>query len=818
MKLRPYQKELYDLVRSTNKHTLAVSPAGCLVGDTIIQINNRGNSKKITLENAYKRWNGLEKHKSYNWRYKDNVYTRSKIGDRIGLNKVEDIVYSGVKDVYKMTLADGKMVVGTFDHKIWTDKGWVELGNSQGYRVAIDATPLPVKTSVKKRERYVELNNFKLRKHPYARVQMDKRNNGKSIRSIRLELHRVIYEAHYNGFDDIYSYIEAIHNGEKLKFINPKEYHIHHKDGNSQNNSIDNLEMLTVYEHKMAHAEENKKNFGQGSIDFVECISVEYIGKQKTYDICCKAPHHSFVANGVVVHNSGKSVVMSELVDYYSKKHSVLFMVHRNNLLDQFSNHLSRYDNIHCDVMSPMRALRSPKNYDIIFIDETHHATSKTFQDVFDKYPNARRIGFTATPIRLSGERLAKPINKFQSAPFEEVFQTITIRELVAQKFLADFDIKAVDYTLFFEAKTIKAMAGEYSSKSIGEAFKEDKLPETVKSFLELAKGRKTIAYTPTITMAEKLAEELNKQGVVAKAFHSKLSSKQVDDYIEQFKKSEIEVCVNVDLFGEGFDVPDCDCVWMLRPTKSLSLYIQQFMRCMRIDPKNPSKRALIIDFANNSKTHGGLYTAEMRMKLKQSDQLLKICPACDTLNYAKSRRCDNPECGHKWESQGGGLQKKEPEEVKLAIKMSVVDYAVSDEIMAIAKIDSKTITDITTKFIHRLCMIQASRHNKAIKSKWEQESKIPMYAHVKDLKPDIDVINLACEQFGFKKYDLEFFREAYRAYQDWEKKLKEKQAIEKKKTDNLANYYRKQLENPTIPLTIKQKYQGWLKDYEENL
>lgn len=537
--------------------------------------------------------------------------------------------------------------------------------------------------------------------------------------------------------------------------------------------------------------------------------------QKELYDLVRSTNKHTLAVSPA---GSGKSVVMSELVDYYSKKHSVLFMVHRNNLLDQFSNHLSRYDNIHCDVMSPMRALRSPKNYDIIFIDETHHATSKTFQDVFDKYPNARRIGFTATPIRLSGERLAKPINKFQSAPFEEVFQTITIRELVAQKFLADFDIKAVDYTLFFEAKTIKAMAGEYSSKSIGEAFKEDKLPETVKSFLELAKGRKTIAYTPTITMAEKLAEELNKQGVVAKAFHSKLSSKQVDDYIEQFKKSEIEVCVNVDLFGEGFDVPDCDCVWMLRPTKSLSLYIQQFMRCMRIDPKNPNKRALIIDFANNSKTHGGLYTAEMRMKLKQSDQLLKICPACDTLNYAKSRRCDNPECGHKWESQGGGLQKKEPEEVKLAIKMSVVDYAVSDEIMAIAKIDSKTITDITTKFIHRLCMIQASRHNKAIKSKWEQESKIPMYAHVKDLKPDIDVINLACEQFGFKKYNLEFFREAYRAYQDWEKKLKEKQAIEKKKTENLANYYRKQLKNPTIPLTIKQKYQGWLKDYEENL
>lgn len=513
---------------------------------------------------------------------------------------------------------------------------------------------------------------------------------------------------------------------------------------------------------------------------------------------------------------SGKSVVMSHLVEYYSKQgKQVLFMVHRNNLLDQFNGHLSRYDNLKCDVLSPLRALKSDKEYDIIFIDETHHATSKSFLDVFDKYPNARRIGFTATPVRLDGERLAKPINKFRKTPFDVSFQTITIRELVSQGFLSDFDVKAVDYTLFFDNKQIKTLAGEYSSKSVSEAFRDDKIEETVSKFIELAKGRKTIAYTASIAMADMLTDELNRQGVSAKSFHSKLPAKTVDEYIRQFKNSEIEVCVNVDLFGEGFDVPDCDCVLMLRPTQSLSLYIQQFMRCMRRDPNNPDKRALIVDFANNTKTHGGLYTAEMRMQMKQDSELLKYCPVCETLNYAKTRVCDNPGCRHKFASGGGRLlNSTDKEEVRVGVEMAVVDYKASDELKSIAKLDERNIVDITTKFIHRLAVMQLASTDKKIKQRFDQMIKKPLYHGVKDVEPNMNVINLACEQFGFKQYDIEFFREAYIHHKKWVKELEAKQARQFDNLKPLAMYYQAKLKTATG--TQRKEIESWLEKFDK--
>jgi len=314
--------------------------------------------------------------------------------------------------------------------------------------------------------------------------------------------------------------------------------------------------------------------------------------QQEAFDKVIASDEHTLVVSPC---GSGKSLIMSELVNYFSNNgKKVLFVVHRNNLLDQFNNHLKRYDNLNCDVLSPLRALNSNKDYDIIFIDETHHATSKSFQNVFNKFDQARRIGFTATPIRLSGERLAKPINQFRSAPFDEVINTISINELIHRGYLSPFDVKAGDWTLYFDNRTIKTVAGEFSSKSISEAFKTDKLKELVENFKELAEDRKTIAYTSSIKMAEQLAEELNNQGIVAKAFHSKLSAQQVDDYIEQFKNNQIKVCVNVDLFGEGFDVPEINMNAYMKARALTQEFIDEWLGYF-INPSNKIMSSLLL-------------------------------------------------------------------------------------------------------------------------------------------------------------------------------------------------------------------------------
>ena len=80
------------------------------------------------------------------------------------------------------------------------------------------------------------------------------------------------------------------------------------------------------------------------------------------------------------------------------------------------------------------------------------------------------------------------------------------------------------------------------------------------------------------------------------------MSRQEREKIVEQFRCGAIDILCNVDLISEGFDVPDCGCVIMLRPTQSLTLFIQQSMRCMRY---RPGKRAVILDHVGNYARHG---------------------------------------------------------------------------------------------------------------------------------------------------------------------------------------------------------------------
>lgn len=134
-------KALQDLVEGKNtKRNLALClPVGCLSGDTIIRYNRASLGKKITLKDMYERQNNISKR--YKWDLSIPTKVRSYIEkeDRIRLNEVDCITYSGKKMVYKLTLEDGKSLKATIEHKIMTDKGFIELGNlKKGDMVMVD--------------------------------------------------------------------------------------------------------------------------------------------------------------------------------------------------------------------------------------------------------------------------------------------------------------------------------------------------------------------------------------------------------------------------------------------------------------------------------------------------------------------------------------------------------------------------------------------------------------------------------------------------------------------------------------------------------
>lgn len=292
---------LYCIIGRNDESVDESEGNGCLHGNTIININRAKKGGKKTIKHLYDLYNGkIKAAKSFNKNTVTKV--RSFNGETVQLHNMMEVVYSGRKDTYTMVLADGKSITGTSDHKIMTRGGWVELISCQGLDVMID-TEKPKKGSGNGK-RITDQFHKGLRYHPYSASKVQK-----------IEKHRAIYEAYINDMS-LEKYLCVLRTDKwlagTLKYIDPSKYHIHHKDFNHYNNEISNLECLTVKEHLKLHSDKTKFNFGQGIPEYSECVSITLHGvSEDTYDIRCAEPYHNFVANGIVVHNSGKTALIS---------------------------------------------------------------------------------------------------------------------------------------------------------------------------------------------------------------------------------------------------------------------------------------------------------------------------------------------------------------------------------------------------------------------------------------------------------------------------------------------------------------------------
>ena len=289
---------------------------GCVTGDSIININRCTLGRKYRIDHAYRAFKQIKKH-SYikTWDVSKPTYIRSFTGDRVHLHEIEDILYSGKKEVWELILENGLSLKATADHKIMTRRGWVELTSLKVAESEVMCDTLKARKSlesVTKKDKDTDKEIWSLRYHPYAKKVSKgvKKEKEHTFTYYRLPIHRLIYEAYINDLTyEEYLYIirKEEDKSKLLKFIDPAVYVIHHKDFNHYNNDIANLECVGKIAHYKIHAEKGKYNFNQGVPHFSKVCSIAYCGLEDTYDIKCKEPYHNFVANGIVVHNSGKS-------------------------------------------------------------------------------------------------------------------------------------------------------------------------------------------------------------------------------------------------------------------------------------------------------------------------------------------------------------------------------------------------------------------------------------------------------------------------------------------------------------------------------
>lgn len=247
-------------------------------------------------------------------------------------------------------------------------------------------------------------------------------------------------------------------------------------------------------------------------------------------------------------------------------------------------------------VQTLARRLDRVQEPNILLVDEAHHAPAGQWSAIRQAWPGAICIGVTATPCRLDGRGLGESFDALVSGP--------TAAELTAAGHLVPADVYAPSVP---DLAGVRMRGGDYSREDLERALeKSNVVGDAVRSYRQLAPGQGTaIAFCASVAHARATAAAFNQAGIPAGVVVGSGRRDERDETLARFAAGEIRVLCSVDVVSEGFDLPEgsvpIEAAILLRPTKSLGLYLQQVGRALR-----PGKRrAIILDHAGNALRHG---------------------------------------------------------------------------------------------------------------------------------------------------------------------------------------------------------------------
>jgi superfamily II DNA or RNA helicase len=341
---------------------------------------------------------------------------------------------------------------------------------------------------------------------------------------------------------------------------------------------------------------------------------------------------------------AGKSIIISEIARLTTiNKKQVLFLVHRRELIDQIKNtFMSHGVNLRYVefgmVQTVVRKLDKIPLPHLIITDESHHGLAKSYRKIYDYFGESHRLGFTATPTRMDGTGL--------HAVFDILIHEVDVTWLIENNFLTQFKYfapKLIDE----DALKLSSM-NEFTSKSVNESLKNTIWGDVVEHYKKLANDKQAIVYCHSIEASNKVKQIFLEHDIIAEHIDGKTPRATRDEIIQKFRDKEIKILSNVDIIGEGFDVPDCSTVILLRPTESFSLHIQQSMRGMRY---KPNKVSIIIDHVGNVMRHGlpdtpKNWRLDAKREKKQPEIKIRQCLKCYAVYNSKLSACS--ECGYK--------------------------------------------------------------------------------------------------------------------------------------------------------------------------
>ena len=321
---------------------------------------------------------------------------------------------------------------------------------------------------------------------------------------------------------------------------------------------------------------------------------------------------------------TGKTVVLASLVKQYLNRDadcSVLIVAHRIELIEQTGTFLNHFGIDYGVIaggkrpavlkrvmvasvqtlsskLSTLGSLLSPS---LVVIDEAHHALAKTYQMLWTAWPEAKFLGLTATPYRMSGDGFTDL--------FEVLVDSWSVKQFIADGWLSPYDYYSIrpdsEEQQEIDSLRKRGADGDFQMKELREKLDvRPSIERLFESFERFAFDKKGIIYAIDIAHAEHIAEFYRLQGVKAVAISSKTPAKERAEVIRTFREeNRIQILVSVDLFSEGFDCPDVEFIQMARPTLSLAKYLQMVGRGLR--PCHGKQCCTIIDNVGLYRTFG---------------------------------------------------------------------------------------------------------------------------------------------------------------------------------------------------------------------
>ena len=305
---------------------------------------------------------------------------------------------------------------------------------------------------------------------------------------------------------------------------------------------------------------------------------------------------------------TGKTYLLTAAIDSFVEDNpntKVWIVAHRKELVSQIEETIKKFysysSSKNKSLLVSVKAMSIQwlsRHYDeieeepgMIVIDEAHHALAKTYKEMWERFPKAKFLGLTATPCRLNGKGFTDL--------FDVLVQSWNIPEFISKGRLATYDfvsIKSDGVTQrLIDSLQKRGTDGDYQNKEMDMLLnKRPSIERLYQSFEEYGKDRKGIVYAINISHAKKIMELYQEHGIKAVAIDSKTPAMERQADIEAFKKGDIKVLVNVDIFSEGFDCPDVEFVQLARPTLSLAKYLQMVGRGLRV--AKGKKNCVIID------------------------------------------------------------------------------------------------------------------------------------------------------------------------------------------------------------------------------